>query len=68
MTTIRGREASRSILWRRLATVLDEFVEAYQGPIPLLDTPPPGWLMPGFEQTIDDPELLERLRALGYVN
>jgi arylsulfatase A-like enzyme len=54
--------------WRKLATVLDEFVETYQGPVPLLETPPPGWLMPGFEQTIDDPELLERLRALGYVN
>jgi arylsulfatase A-like enzyme len=59
-------EAPRA--WSQLATVLDEFVDAYQGPIPLPETPPPGWLMPGFEQTIDDPELLERLRALGYVN
>ena len=54
--------------YRELAAALDSFVESYQGPVPLLDTPPPGWMMPGFEQTIDDPELLERLRALGYVN
>ena len=54
--------------YRNLAAELDGFVESYQGPVPLLATPPPGWMMPGFEQTIDDPELLERLRALGYVN
>ena len=53
---------------RDLAKLLDSFVETYQGVIPLVETPPAGWMMPGFESTIDDPELLERLRALGYVN
>jgi arylsulfatase A-like enzyme len=53
---------------RELARLLDTFVETHQGPAPLIETPPAGWMMPGFEATIDDPELLERLRALGYVN
>ena len=47
---------------------VDEALEAYQGVVPLIEAPPPGWMMPGFEATIDDPELLERLKALGYVN
>lgn len=54
--------------WRELADHLESFVETYQGVVPLIETPPAGWMMPGFEATIDDPELLERLRALGYVN
>ena len=53
---------------RRLAKYLDGFVETYQGVVPLIEAPPPGWMLPGFEATIDDPELLERLKALGYVN
>lgn len=54
--------------WSDLADSLDTFVDTYEGPDPLLETPPPGWMMPGFEATIDDPELLERLRSLGYVH
>jgi arylsulfatase A-like enzyme len=53
---------------RDLAKLLESFVATYQGNVPLVEAPPPGWMMPGFEATIDDPELLERLRALGYVN
>jgi hypothetical protein len=53
---------------RELARFLESFVETYQGVVPLIEAPPAGWMMPGFEATIDDPELLERLKALGYVN
>ncbi len=42
-------------------------VAAYQGEPPLDPPPPVGWLGPGFEQKIHDPELLKKLRSLGYV-
>ena len=54
--------------YRELERFLDGFVKTHQGVIPLMEAPPAGWMMPGFEATIDDPELLERLKALGYVN
>jgi arylsulfatase A-like enzyme len=46
---------------------LSEFVQDYQGKVPLDPPPPPGWMMPGFEEEVDDPELLKKLRALGYI-
>jgi arylsulfatase A-like enzyme len=52
----------------RLRTELLELVDTHQGPVALKPPPPVGWMMPGFEETIDDPEQLERLRALGYVD
>lgn len=51
-------------LWDFNASYADEFSEgADPGPVP-----PKGWTGGGFEEHTDDPELLERLRALGYVN
>jgi arylsulfatase A-like enzyme len=52
---------------RRLGEALDGFVAIHQGDPPLPPTPPLGWRMPGFRGSIDDPELLEHLKALGYV-
>ncbi len=52
----------------RLLEALHELVETLQGTPPLDPAPPPGWLLPGFEATIDDPEVLEQLRELGYVH
>jgi len=51
----------------RLSTALADFVQRYQGEPPLPPPPPLGWRTPGFEGELDDPELLERLKALGYV-
>lgn len=50
-----------------LEQAMDGFVERYQGRVPLPPPPPLGWRTPGFEGQVDDPELLERLKALGYV-
>ena len=52
----------------RLLRMLEAFVKEHQGNDPLPPPPPVGWMIPGFEAIIDDPELLERLRSLGYVN
>jgi arylsulfatase A-like enzyme len=46
---------------------LDGMVAKYQGDPPLDPPPPVGWLGPGFEERIQDPELLKKLRSLGYV-
>ena len=51
----------------RLTAELERMVEAYQGEPPLDPPPPAGWPGPGFEQRITDPELLKKLRSLGYV-
>jgi arylsulfatase A-like enzyme len=50
-----------------LVAELERMVAAYQGEPPLDPPPPAGWLGPGFEQKIQDPELLKKLRSLGYV-
>ena len=43
-------------------------VEEMRGPVEIGPTPPVGWMMPGFEEALkDDPELLKKLRSLGYV-
>jgi arylsulfatase A-like enzyme len=52
---------------RELEAQLDFLVETHQGDTPLDPTPPVGWKVAGFDERIDDPELLERLRSLGYV-
>jgi arylsulfatase A-like enzyme len=52
----------------RLRSALQDWMEKYRGPVPLADAPPPGWLLPGFEGDVTDPEMLEKLRALGYVD
>lgn len=50
----------------RLMEMLLSYVGTYAGEIPLPPPPPVGWLAPGF--VVDaDPELLENLRALGYL-
>lgn len=46
---------------------LEVLVEAHHGDAPLDSTPPVGWKVAGFEDRIDDPELLKKLRSLGYV-
>jgi arylsulfatase A-like enzyme len=47
---------------------IERMAESLQGPVPPGPTPPVGWRVPGFEQALeDDPELLKRLRGLGYV-
>lgn len=52
----------------RLAEELARMVDVHQGEVPLPPPPPVGWMMPGFEESIQDPEHLERLRALGYID
>jgi arylsulfatase A-like enzyme len=52
----------------RLLTELVRRVETHLGEVPLKPPPPVGWMMPGFEESIQDPEHLERLRALGYID
>jgi arylsulfatase A-like enzyme len=46
---------------------LELMVKSHQGEDPLPPAPPPGWMVPGFEDRIKDPELLKKLRSLGYV-
>ena len=46
---------------------LDRLVAEHHGDTPLEPAPPVGWSIAGFEERIDDPELLKRLRSLGYV-
>jgi arylsulfatase A-like enzyme len=50
-----------------MVSELDRMVDAYQGKTPLDPPPPVGWLGPGFEERVQDPELLKKLRSLGYV-
>lgn len=50
-----------------LVAELERMVAQYQGDPPLDPPPPAGWLGPGFEDRIQDPELLKKLRSLGYV-
>jgi len=51
----------------RLLQELNEILETQHGDEPLPPPPPVGWMVPGFEEQIDDPEVLKRLRALGYI-
>jgi arylsulfatase A-like enzyme len=46
---------------------LEYLVANHHGDTPLDPPPPVGWMIPGFEGDIDDPELLEKLRSLGYI-
>jgi len=51
----------------KLTTRLERMVAEFQGEEPLPPVPPPGWMVSGFEDRIQDPELLKKLRSLGYV-
>jgi len=46
---------------------LEALLEAHHGDVPIDPVPPVGWMVSGMEEEIDDPELIERLRSLGYV-
>jgi arylsulfatase A-like enzyme len=50
-----------------LVQELERIIRAGQGETPLDSVPPVGWLGPGFEQHIQDEELLKKLRSLGYI-
>jgi arylsulfatase A-like enzyme len=52
---------------RELLEQLEFLLESHHGETPLDPAPPVGWKVAGFEDRIDDPELLKRLRSLGYV-
>lgn len=54
----------RRVHWE---SALDRFVQRYQGKDGLPPPPPKGWMMPGFEEEVGDPELVKKLRALGYI-
>lgn len=46
---------------------LEALLEAHHGDTPIDPVPPVGWMVSGMEEEIDDPELIERLRSLGYI-
>ncbi len=46
---------------------LTYLVDTFHGEEPLDPTPPVGWMVPGFEDQVQDEELLKKLRSLGYV-
>lgn len=46
---------------------LDEMVKNNEGREKIGPPPPIGWMMPGFEEKVDDPELLKKLKSLGYI-
>lgn len=50
-----------------LLSQLDDIIEHNHGATPLDPTPEVGWMVPGFEEQIQDPEVLKRLRSLGYI-
>lgn len=50
-----------------LLNTLFRFVDEYHGDKPLDPTPPVGWMVRGFEERVADPEMLEKLRSLGYI-
>lgn len=50
-----------------LFDTLVHLVEAHHGDEPLDPPPPVGWMVPGFEERVADPEMLEKLRSLGYI-
>jgi len=50
-----------------LVQELERMVNIGMGETPLDSVPPVGWLGPGFEQHIQDEELLKKLRSLGYI-
>jgi arylsulfatase A-like enzyme len=66
LTNLLAAEPGHPLLaqWEDL---LSDYVERYVGNKPLDPTPPPGWMMPGFEEEVDDPELVKKLRSLGYI-
>ena len=45
----------------------EALLEAHHGDTPIEPVPPVGWMVSGMEEGIDDPELIERLRSLGYI-
>jgi arylsulfatase A-like enzyme len=52
-----------------MIALVDSLVDRYAGGRPLAPVPPVGWAVPGLEEKLKaDPELLEKLRALGYVD
>jgi arylsulfatase A-like enzyme len=50
-----------------LVSRLEDMVERNEGRNEIGPPPPVGWMMPGFEEKVDDPELLKKLRSLGYI-
>jgi arylsulfatase A-like enzyme len=58
---------STNAVGAKMAVETETMVAKYQGDPPLDPPPPVGWLGPGFEEQISDPELLRKLRSLGYV-
>lgn len=47
---------------------IQRYPEEFRGSRELTPTPPKGWMGGGFEENSDDAELLEQLRALGYID
>lgn len=50
-----------------LSKTLSALLKKHHGDTPIEPPPPVGWMVEGFEDVISDPELLEQLRALGYI-
>ncbi|HEX9639865.1 MAG TPA: sulfatase [Candidatus Krumholzibacteria bacterium] len=57
-------EGENGALWK----FNERFAERFAEGADLTPVPPKGWAGGGFEENTDDLELLERLRALGYVD
>ena len=52
----------------RMLRTLEGYEARWAGPLGVPDLPAPGTRGSGFEAKTADPELIEKLRALGYVN
>ncbi len=59
-------EGSKQAL-EALLSRLDEMVMNNEGKDAIGPPPPIGWMMPGFEEKVNDPELLKKLKSLGYI-